>query len=181
MTPLNLSEVSKQFKVNRSTIYRAVSSGRLSRRADGSFDLAEVIRCFGEPVTNKGSSVEQQSSVAAQQVNPDQTKVIELLQKELDRYREREERLMDQIDRMQTLLEMKSHPVADAASQRQSQATQCDNPETIENKASETNATSQATLPQQPAAAQSDIAYATTQHTTKRPGLLGRLVRSILD
>lgn len=169
MTMLNLSDVSKQFKVNRSTIYRAVSSGRLSRRADGSFDLAEVIRCFGEPVTNKATSAEQQ-------VNPDQTKVIELLQKELDRYREREERLMDQIDRMQTLLEMKSHPVADAASQQQSQATQCDNPETIENKAPETNTTSQATLPQQPPAAQSDIA-----HATKRPGLLGRLVRSILD
>lgn len=35
--------------MDRSTIYRAVRNGRLSRSSDGQFDLAEVIRCFGEP------------------------------------------------------------------------------------------------------------------------------------
>ena len=49
MSILNLSEVSRQFQLNRSTIYKAIKAGRLSRRADGNFDLVEIIRCFGEP------------------------------------------------------------------------------------------------------------------------------------
>ena len=49
MAQLSLTEVSKRFNVNRTTIYRAVSSGKLSRLNNGLFDLAEVIRVFGEP------------------------------------------------------------------------------------------------------------------------------------
>ena len=49
MSILNLSEVSRQFQVKRSTVYKAIKAGRLSRRSDGNFDLVEVIRCFGEP------------------------------------------------------------------------------------------------------------------------------------
>lgn len=49
MAKLSLSEVSKKFHIDRSTIYRAVRNGRLSRSSDGQFDLSEVIRCFGEP------------------------------------------------------------------------------------------------------------------------------------
>ncbi len=47
MAKLSLSEVSKKFHIDRSTIYRAVRNGRLSRSSDGQFDLSEVIRCFG--------------------------------------------------------------------------------------------------------------------------------------
>lgn len=183
MTALNVSEVSQQFKVNRSTIYRAVSSGRLSRCSDGSFDLAEVIRCFGEPAIGKVAV--QHSSVAPQQVNPDQTKVIELLQKELEQYRNREERLLDQIDRMQTLIELKSQPVAGATSQQQSQATQRDSSdaisETIENKDIESNATLQATPQQQPNTLQRNTVDATLQQPQKKRGLLGRLVQAVFD
>lgn len=63
MAQLSLTEVSKRFKVNRTTIYRAVNNGKLSRLNNGLFDLAEVIRVFGEaqtaeaaPVANKESS-----------------------------------------------------------------------------------------------------------------------------
>ena len=42
MAKLSLSDVSKKFHVDRSTIYRAVGNGRLSRSSDGQFDLAEV-------------------------------------------------------------------------------------------------------------------------------------------
>lgn len=184
MTTLNLSEVSKKFKVNRSTIYRAISSGRLSRRADGSFDLAEVIRCFGEPVTDQ-VAISQSQSVTSQQMNQQQTKVIELLQKELEQYRNREERLLDQIDRMQTLIELKSQPVADVTSQQQSQATPCNNGEaiheTIESKAIEPNETLQATPQQQPTALQRNTADATLQQPQKKRGLLGRLVQAVFD
>jgi len=194
MTTLNLSEVSKQFQVNRSTIYRAVSSGRLSRRADGSFDLAEVIRCFGEPKTAAGSKLHDYAEIEKSQLHEsqDQAKIIELLQKELQQYRDREERLLNQIDRMQTLIEMKSHIVADATSQQQSNAAQSDNidatDETLTNTtvpaaetSKATNKPLQATLQQQSIASQRNIANITKQKQQKKHGLLGRLVNAVFD
>jgi hypothetical protein len=181
MTILNLSEVSKQFQVNRSTIYRAVSSGRLSRRADGSFDLAEVIRCFGEPVAVQ--QPKQQSNPIVQ--NQDQAKIIELLQKELQQYRDREERLLNQIDRMQTLIELKSPVVADATSQQQMHAAQSNTadatPETIANTDVATDETLQATVQQQPIAPERNTADAIVQQPQKKRGLLGRLVQAVFD
>lgn len=181
MTTLSLSQVSKQFKVNRSTIYRAVSSGRLSRRADGTFDLAEVIRCFGEPV-----AVQQPTQqLKPVEPNQDQAKMIEQLQKELQRYIEREDRLLNQIDRMQTLIEMKSSPVADATSQQQMHAAQSnttdETPETIANTESATDAALQATVQQQPIAPERNTTDATVQRPQKKRGLLGRLVQAVFD
>lgn len=187
MTTLNLSEVSKKFQVNRSTIYRAVSSGRLSRRADGSFDLAEVIRCFGEPRKAATSKLHDYAEIAKSQTyeNQDQAKIIELLQKELQQYRDREERLLNQIDRMQTLIEMKSHVVADATSQQPSNAAQSNNAdetaETIDNTDVSTDETAKATLQQQSIASQRNIADAAEQKQQKKRGLLGRLVNAVFD
>jgi hypothetical protein len=181
MTTLNLSEVSKQFQVNRSTIYRAVSSGRLSRRADGSFDLAEVIRCFGEPVAIQ--QPKQQSNPVEQ--NQDQAKIIELLQKELQQYRDREERLLNQIDRMQTLIEIKSPVVADATSQQQMHAAQSNTAEatleTIANTETATDETLHTVSQQQPSASLRNIANKTVQQPQKKRGLLGRLVQAVFE
>ena len=119
MAKLSLSEVSKQFKVDRSTIYRAVRNGRLSRSSDNQFDIAEVIRCFGEPdQVSKPTEPPQQGSDGATQ------KLIAHLENEVKKYQEREERLMQQIDRMQTLIELKS--VAPATAMPHPDATACD-------------------------------------------------------
>lgn len=181
MTILNVSQISKQFKVNRSTIYRAVSSGRLSRRTDGSFDLAEVIRCFGEPVATQQP---KQHSNSVEQ-NQDQAKIIELLQKELQQYRNREERLLNQIDRMQTLIEMKSPVIADATSQQQVYTAQSNTadatPETTSNTESATDAALQETVWQQPIAPERNTKDATVQRPQKKRGLLGRLVQAVFD
>lgn len=119
MAKLSLSEVSKQFNVDRSTIYRAVRNGRLSRSSDGQFDIAEVIRCFGEPEqVSKPTEPQRQSSDTATQ------KLIAHLENEVRKYQEREERLMQQIDRMQTLIELKS--VAPATAVQHHNATACD-------------------------------------------------------
>jgi len=178
---LNLSQVSKQFKVNRSTIYRAVSSGRLSRSEDGSFDLAEVIRCFGEPVAKQ--QPKQQSNPIEQ--NQDQTKIIELLQRELQQYRDREERLLNQIDRMQTLIELKSPVVADATPQQQMHAAKSDTtqatPETIAETVHATPETPHAALQHRVSASQRNTVDATVQRPQKKRGLLGRLVQAVFD
>ncbi|EXD29307.1 putative dNA replication protein [Acinetobacter baumannii 34001] len=103
MAKLSLSEVSKKFHVDRSTIYRAVRNGRLSRSSDGQFDLAEVIRCFGEP-----EQTSQKIESSRQEGDESTKKLIAHLENEVKKYQEREERLMQQIDRMQTLIELKS-------------------------------------------------------------------------
>lgn len=181
MTTLSLSQVSKQFKVNRSTIYRAVSSGRLSRRADGTFDLAEVIRCFGEPVAL------QQPTQQLKPVEPnqDQAKMIEQLQKELQRYIEREDRLLNQIDRMQTLIEMKSSPVADATSQQQMHAAQSNDTSATHQNIADTDIATGETLhaaqQQYPSASLRNTADAIVQPVQKKRGLFGRLVKAVLD
>lgn len=181
MSKLNLSEVSKQFKVNRSTIYRAVSSGRLSRRADGTFDLAEVVRCFGEPKVIKAKPLEPQLEPSNQE--------LERLRKEFVDYKrqaqEREDWLKNQIDRMQTLLELKSQPVPDAMSQQQSKPTHSDSSctvsETIDNNEDSSREASHAVLQQHPVGTQRNAAHAIVQQPEKKRGLLGRLVKAVLD
>lgn len=119
MAKLSLSEVSKKFHVDRSTIYRAVRNGRLSRSSDGQFDIAEVIRCFGEP-----EQTPQKFESSKQEGDESTKKLIAHLESEVKKYQEREDRLMQQIDRMQTLVELKT--VAPATGSRQQDATACD-------------------------------------------------------
>ena len=100
MAQLSLTEVSKRFNINRTTIYRAVSTGKLSRLSNGLFDLAEVIRVFGEaptaktahaPVPDKGSS--------------DQSKLVEVLERELLFLKNQIEQKDKQINNLALLLE----------------------------------------------------------------------------
>ena len=100
MAQLSLTEVSKRFNINRTTVYRAVSNGKLSRLNNGLFDLAEVIRVFGEapthetahaPVPDKGSS--------------DQSKLVEVLERELLFLKNQIEQKDKQINNLALLLE----------------------------------------------------------------------------
>ena len=99
MAQLSLTEVSKRFNINRTTIYRAVSTGKLSRLSNGMFDLAEVIRVFGEPpapvksepIPDKGSS--------------EQSKLVEVLERELLFLKNQIEQKDKQINNLTLLLE----------------------------------------------------------------------------
>lgn len=191
MAKLSLSEVSKKFQVDRSTIYRAVRNGRLSRSSDGQFDLSEVIRCFGEP-----EQTSQEIKVTPQKHESDEStkKLISHLESEIKKYQEREDRLMQQIDRMQTLIELKS--VAPATAAPHSDAAACDmampqhatktqtneNKEDLDSLVAESVAT-----PQQETVARHN---ATLQHATlnneavpqpKRRGLFGRVLNAVFD
>ncbi len=77
MAQLSLTEVSKRFNVNRTTIYRAVSSGKLSRLNNGLFDLAEVIRAFGEPPATTEAALVLDKGLS------EQSKLEEVLEREL--------------------------------------------------------------------------------------------------
>ena len=189
MAKLSLSEVSKQFNVDRSTIYRAVRNGRLSRSSDGQFDIAEVIRCFGEPEqVSKPTEPQRQSSDTATQ------KLIAHLENEVRKYQEREERLMQQIDRMQTLIELKS--VAPATAVQHHNATACDSQtpqhattdQDIENKENlNKDVAESVAMPQQDATARDSQMpqRATLQNMaapkTKKRGLFGRVLNAVFN
>ena len=189
MAKLSLSEVSKQFNVDRSTIYRAVRNGRLSRSSDGQFDIVEVIRCFGEPdQLSKPTEPPKQTNDAATQ------KLISHLENEVKKYQEREERLMQQIDRMQTLIELKS--VAPATAVPHPDTTACDSQtpqhatidQNIENKENLNNDMAEiVAVPQQNATARDSQ---TPQHATlqnmaapqpKKRGLFGRVLNAVFN
>ena len=190
MAKLSLSEVSKRFNVDRSTIYRAVKNGRLSRTGDGQFDLAEVIRCFGEPeqVSQPTEEAPKQNSDAATQ------KLIAHLENEVRKYQEREERLMQQIDRMQTLIELKS--VAPATAVQHPDATACDSQtpqhattdQDIENKENlNKDVAASVAMPQQDATARDSQTpqRATLQNMAapqpKKRGLFGRVLNAVFN
>jgi hypothetical protein len=189
MAKLSLSEVSKKFHIDRSTIYRAVKNGRLSRSSDGQFDLSEVIRCFGEP-----EQASQQIESSKQESNESTKKLITHLENEVKKYQEREERLMQQIDRMQTLIELKS--VAPETAVLQQDTTVCDTTTQQHAKHNKDNENKQekgeskpnnVAIPQQ-----NTTAYSTTepQHATlqnvampqpKKRGLFGRVLNAVFD
>ena len=189
MAKLSLSEVSKQFNVDRSTIYRAVRNGRLSRSSDNQFDIAEVIRCFGEPdQVSKPTEPPQQGSDGATQ------KLIAHLENEVKKYQEREERLMQQIDRMQTLIELKS--VAPATAVQHHNATACDSQtpqhattdQNIENKENlNKDVAASVAMPQQDATARDSQTpqRATLQNMAapqpKKRGLFGRVLNAVFN
>ena len=189
MAKLSLSEVSKQFNVDRSTIYRAVRNGRLSRSSDGQFDIAEIIRCFGEPeqVSQPNESAKQGSDAATQ-------KLISHLENEVKKYQDREERLMQQIDRMQTLIELKS--VAPATAVPHPDATACDSQtpqhattdQNIENKENlNKDVAESVAMPQQDATARDSQSpqRATLQNMAapqpKKRGLFGRVLNAVFN
>lgn len=108
MAQLSLTEVSKRFNVNRTTIYRAVNNGKLSRLSNGLFDLAEVIRVFGEPPASSANDKEVINILKSQ---------VELLTKQL-------EQKDNQIDHLQRLL------VAPETPKQRPEATPCNDTET---------------------------------------------------
>ena len=95
MAHLSLTEVSKRFNINRTTIYRAVSTGKLSRLNNGLFDLAEVIRVFGEAPT----------PVKSEPVPDKGSKLVEVLERELLFLKNQIEQKDKQINNLTLLLE----------------------------------------------------------------------------
>lgn len=189
MAKLSLSEVSKQFHIDRSTIYRGVRNGRLSRSSDGQFDLAEVIRCFGEP------TVSHQKENIPQYITDDATqKLIKNLENEVKKYQDREERLLQQIDRMQTLIELKSVVPTTATQHQDTTACNSDMPQydetsqNTENKEfNESIVVKSVAVPEHDAIARH---VASPQHATlqnvamqqsKKRGLFRRLLKVVLD
>src|SRR5690606_8090469 len=135
------------------------NSGKLSRLSNGMFDMAEVIRVFGEvksvPVPDKGSN--------------DQSKLIEVLERELLFLKHQIEQKDKQINSLQLLLETpKQRP----------EATPCNDTETPIDQAMQHDETpyeaNSNDTKQHDATAQND-----TMQQPKKRGLFDRLDRGL--
>ena len=162
MAHLSLTEVSKRFNVNRTTIYRAVSNGKLSRLSNGMFDLAEVIRVFGEAPTTETAPVPDKGS-------SDQSKLVEVLERELLFLKNQIEQKDKQINNLTLLLE---------TSAQRPEATTCNDTETPIDQAMQHDETSHE--------ANSNVTkqhHATVQNVApeaiKKPTLVGRFGRGL--
>ena len=156
MAQLSLTEVSKRFNVNRTTIYRAVSNGKLSRLNNGLFDLAEVIRVFGEPpATAEAAPVPDKGS-----------KLVEVLERELLFLKNQIEQKDKQINNLTLLLETSAH---------RPEATPCNDTETPIDQAMQHNETP-------PEANSNDTKQhgATLQNETSLIGRFGRGLKAFL-
>ncbi|WP_151823225.1 plasmid replication DNA-binding protein [Acinetobacter oleivorans] len=182
MAKLSLSEVSKRFNVSRSTLYRAIKEGRLSRNADGLFDIAEVIRCFGEP----SKKHEQNQAINQPKDDSDLRQLVDFMRKEIESYKDREKRYLDQIDRFQLLLGHKEteEQMSQDTSVRQTGETPCNN----SNKTTEdtvikelySDDLSHDTLLIHPNEAPKNISK-TQYETKKKRGLFGRVLNAMFD
>ena len=157
MAQLSLTEVSKRFNVNRTTIYRAVSTGKLSRLNNGLFDLAEVIRVFGEPP----------APVKSEPVPDKESKLVEVLERELLFLKNQIEQKDKHINSLTLLLE---------SSKQRPEATTCNDTETPIDQDLQHNET-------QPEANSNDTKqhHATVQHETSLIGRFGRGLKAFLN
>lgn len=182
MAKLSLSEVSNRFNVSRSTLYRAIKEGRISRSADGLFDIAEVIRCFGEPIKKH----EKKQEVDQSKDDADLRQLVDFMKKEIESYKDREKRYLDQIDRFQLLLghkeseEKKSHD----APMTHSNDAPCDNSnetnEAIDNNKDIEINKSQETLEIRTNETPRHIPN-THYETKKKRSLFGRVLNAVFD
>lgn len=185
MAKLSLSEVSKRFNISRSTLYRAIKEGRLSRSADGQFDMAEVIRCFGEP-----SKKNLNEPITIPKDDADLRQLVDFMKKEIESYKEREERYLDQIDRFQLLLghkessEKMSHDTSQTNLNDAPCDTTCDTSVSIENTRMkhgvsfhDTSSQYVKDAPQHNQMTHDEI----PQKTLKKRGLFGRVLHAVLS
>ena len=187
MAKLSLNEVSKRFKISRSTLYRAIKEGRLSRSSDGLFDVAEVIRCFGEPIKEQKND---QIINIQQKDDTDLRQLVDFMKKEIESYKEREQRYLDQIDRFQLLLGHKepSEKVSHDTPMAHPNDTPCNTPpdtfQGIDKKVIQQNDMSHDTPMKRLNDTQRDnldTSHVTPQKQPKKRGLLGRVMDAVFS
>lgn len=186
MAKLSLSEVSKRFNVSRSTLYRAIKEGRLSRSSDNLFDVSEVIRCFGEP--NK--KIENNQTLNPPKDDADLRQLVDFMKKEIEAYKDRERRYLDQIDRFQLLIGHKENVEDLSHDTTMKQLNDAPKDSTYEtpiihiNKAMEQNETSHETNTRHLNDAPQDKSithYDTSQKEPKKLGLFGRVLNAVFN
>jgi len=101
MSLLNLTQAAQFVNKSSQTLYRYIKAGKLSRRSDGYFDTAELIRVFGDQLQTDTTKLNNRDTPLAIHDTSEVEYLrqqIEQLQHQLEQQRiehlEREKRLM---------------------------------------------------------------------------------------
>lgn len=110
---ISVSEASKRWGVSRTTIYKKIDDGELSRNSDKKIDTTEMLREFGNPPsterteqnennvqwTSVNSEAEQENVQLKHQLEMEKLKNVYLLQ-QVDHHKQLVENYQKQIDQL---------------------------------------------------------------------------------
>lgn len=104
---ISIQELQKQWGVARSTVYKHIKAGRLTRLDNGLIDVSEIIRVYGEPSTNtprdtKKSVIDTTETARLQEK-------IAFLESQLAQAEKREEWLKGQVETAQQTIKLLEH------------------------------------------------------------------------
>ena len=125
---ISVSEASKRWGVSRTTIYKKIDDGELSRNSDKKIDTTEMLRVFGNPPsterteqnennvqwTSVNSKAEQENVQLKHQLEMEKLKIVHL-QQQVDHHKQLVENYQKQIDQLSKSLDKANASIQDFA------------------------------------------------------------------
>ena len=107
---ISIQELQNRWGVARSTVYKHIKAGRLTRLANGKIDVSEIVRVYGEP--SKNTPINSKNSVRDKAESHDNTLLLDkiaFLESQLAQAKKREEWLMGQVETAQETIKLLEH------------------------------------------------------------------------
>jgi hypothetical protein len=107
---ITIQELQNQWGVARSTVYKHIKAGRLTRLGNGKIDVSEVLRVYGEP--SKNTPIDSKNSVRDKAESHDNTLLLDkiaFLESQLAQAEKREEWLRGQVETAQETIKLLEH------------------------------------------------------------------------
>ena len=104
---ITIQELQNQWGVARSTVYKHIKAGRLTRLGNGKIDVSEVIRVYGEPSAN--TPRDGKKSVIDTTETAILKEKIAFLESQLAQAEKREEWLKGQVETAQETIKLLEH------------------------------------------------------------------------
>ena len=134
LTKYSVSDAANLYQKSRATLYKDIKNGNLSRDQDGLIDFSELLRVYGEPLSNKKvrriqvySKQQHNTSENNHDTVQDLKHQIAFLKQQLDKAEHREAQANSRIDTLLTLIEMKPNTsnLVSNESHKQQEAMHC--------------------------------------------------------
>ncbi len=107
---ISIQELQKQWGVARSTVYKHIKAGRLTRLDNGLIDVSEIVRVYGEP--SKNTPRDSKNRVVDKGASQDNTLLLDkiaFLELQLVQAEKREEWLRGQVETAQETIKLLEH------------------------------------------------------------------------
>ena len=110
---ISIQELQNRWGVARSTVYKHIKAGRLTRLANGKIDVSEIVRVYGEPSKNTGRD---KQAIGVDKSDTQENRLllekIASLELQLVKAEEREEWLRGQVETAQETIQLLEHKKA---------------------------------------------------------------------